>query len=490
MHDAYLLGLDLGTTNAKAAVYDQRGTLIVESSVSYPTTYPQTGYAEQRPSDWRTALTVACRQVMAALGEQQRNLIGMALAAHGPGLVLLDAQGQPLLDSSPTWQDTRCLAQAQHLLTVAGPYPTGMGLPYNTFLAKLLWACEQQPELVQRARFALGIKDYLVHWLTGQFLTEPSTNAGADVWPQAAVEACGWSVDRLAQVVPSTRVIGPLLPMRARELDLPAHLPVVIGLNDGASATFSMGALEPHELVLTLATSGVLRVVLDQPMADQTRLDHKLFAWPYVPGRAIAGGHLRLGASALKWFAETHCSGQPEDELAAVLVEAANSPPGSRGVIFLPYLLGRGGRHADDGTKGAFLNLTLAHTRADLGRAILEGVAFAFRELLDDFAEMGYRPPLIRISGGGAQSVLWRQILADVLACPLAYFPADSTLGAAMMAAVGFGLYADCAAAVAAMVRPPEMTYPQVQTQRNYAAAYQAYQQLRDRLCANVAQTV
>ncbi|MFN8491812.1 MAG: FGGY family carbohydrate kinase [Caldilineaceae bacterium] len=490
MNDIYLLGLDLGTTNAKAAVYDQRGKLIAESSAAYPTVYPQPGYAEQRPSDWTKALTVACRQMMAALGERRCNLVGMALAAHGPGLVLVDAQGQPLLDSSPTWQDTRCLAQAQHLLAVAGPYPTGMGLPHNTFLAKLLWACEQQPELVQRARFALGIKDYLVQWLTGQFLTEPSTNAGADAWPQTAVDACGWSVERLAQVVPSTSVIGPLLPLRTKELDLPAHLPVVIGLNDGASATFSMGALQPHEMALTLATSGVLRIVLAEPMADQTRLDHKLFAWPYVPGRAIAGGHLRLGASVLKWFAETHYSGQPEDELAAVLAEATTSAPGSRGVIFLPYLLGRGGRQANDDAKGAFLNLTLAHTRADMGRAILEGVAFAFRELLDDFMGMGYRPSLIRISGGGARSVLWRQILTDVLACPLAYFTADSTLGAAMMAAVGIGLYADCAAAAQAMVRPPEMTHPQAQTQSSYKAAYQEYQRLRDLLCSNVEQTV
>ena len=484
MDEPLLLGLDLGTTNAKAAVYDRQGRLVAESSAAYATHYPQPGWAEQRPADWLRALTTACRQLMHQLGPRRQELVGIGLAAHGPGLVLVDQQGQPLLDTSPTWQDTRCLAQAEHLLAVAGPYPTGMGLPHNTFLAKLLWVYEHNPGIARRTHVALGVKDYLAHWLTGEFVTEPSTNAGAQVWPQAVVAACGWSVDRLAQVVASTARIGPLLPIRAEALGLPVGLPVVIGLNDGASATLSMGAVQPHEMVLTLATSGVLRVVLQDPIAPQTQLDHKLFAWPYVPGRSIAGGHIRLGASALSWFADTHWTGHADGDYIGVLAEAATSPPGSRGVIFLPYLLGRGGPQADDAAQGGFLGLTFATTRADLARAVLEGVAFAFRELLDDFAGMGYVPPLIRISGGGARSELWRQILADVLNCPLAYFTADSTLGAAMMAAVGVGLYATCDAAVDAMVHAPEITQPQLQHQAVYADAYRHYQYLRDRLFA------
>jgi len=482
MDEPLLLGLDLGTTNAKAAVYTRQGRLVAESSVAYATAYPHPGWAEQQPSAWLGALTSACRHLMQQLGTRRQDLVGIGLAAHGPGLVLVDQEGNPLLDTSPTWQDTRCRKQAEHLLAVAGPYPTGMGLPYNTFLAKLLWAREHAPDAAGRARFALGIKDYLAHWLTGEFVTEPSTNAGGLAWPHPVVDACGWSVDRLARVIASTAVVGPLLPLRAADLDLPANLPVVIGLNDGASATLSMGAIQAHEMVLTLATSGVLRVVLRNGIAPQTQLDHKLFAWPYVPGRSIAGGHIRLGASALAWFANTHWASHTEGDYTRVLSEAATSPPGSRGVIFLPYLLGRGGAQADDSAQGGFLGLTFATARADLARAVLEGVAFAFRELLDDFANMGYVPPLIRISGGGARSGLWRQILADVLGCPLAYFSADSTLGAAMMAAVGVEIYANCSAAVAAMVHPPEMTAPHSPHLAVYADAYRDYQHWRDRL--------
>ncbi len=484
MDEPLFLGLDLGTTNAKAAIYTRQGKLVAESSAAYATSYPQPGWAEQQPAAWLVALTTACRQLMHHLGARRQDLVGIGLAAHGPGLVLVDGHGHPLLDTSPTWQDTRCLAQAEHLLAVAGPYPTGMGLPLNTFLAKLLWVCEHEPDVAHRARFALGVKDFLAHWLTGEFVTEPSTNAGGPAWPQPVVAACGWSVDRLARVIASTAVVGPLLPLRAAALGLPIGLPVVIGLNDGASATLSMGAIQPHEMVLTLATSGVLRVVVREPIAPQTQLDHKLFAWPYVPGRSIAGGHIRLGASALAWFADTHGSGHVAGDYTGVLSEAATSPPGSRGVIFLPYLLGRGGPQADDNAQGGFLGLTFATTRADLARAVLEGVAFAFRELLDDFAGMGYVPPLIRISGGGARSALWRQILADVLHCPLAYSTADSTLGAAMMAAVGVGIYANGSAAVAAMVHSPEITAPHPPHLPMYAAAYRHYQHWRDRLLA------
>lgn len=475
-----LLGLDLGTTNAKAAAYDLHGTLIGECTASYPTSYPQPGWAEQRPAEWTTALTAACRHLMAQLGPREADLVGVSLSAQGPGLLLVDDAGQPLLATSPNWQDTRCREQGKRLIEQVGLGWASFGMPRNSFPAKLLWAIEHHPQEARQARYALGIKDYLVHWLTGEFATEPSTTAGGDVWWTPVFDACGWSVDRLPRIVGSQEIVGLLLPERATELGLPRALPLVMGLNDGAAATLSMGALQPQDAVLTLATSGVIRLVLPSQLDPQLRLEHDLFNWPYVAGRWIAGGQIKAGASALQWFGGVLAGGKGQAEIEERLVEAATSPPGSRGVTCLPYLLGRGSPHPDAAATGAFLGLTLTTQRADLSRAVLEGVAFALRELTDDFARLGHAFTQARISGGGARSPLWRQIIADVLGCELTYYAADSTLGGAIMAAVGVELYGDLAAAIRAMVRPVGVTEPDSHHAAAHQAAYRRYQQWRD----------
>lgn len=408
--------------------------------------------------------------------------MGLSLSAQGPGLVLVDNAGRPLLPTAPNWQDTRCLAQGEQLIQQVGLGWASFGLPRNSFPAKLLWAVEQQPQAASQARYALGIKDFLVHWLTGEFATEPSTTAGGERWWTPVFEACGWSVDRLPRIVGSQEIVGQLLPERAAELGLPRPLPLVIGLNDGAAATLSMGALLPHDAVLTLATSGVIRLVLAEQLAPALRLAHDLFHWPYLDGRWIAGGQIKTGASALQWFGELLAGETGSINLEDHLTTAATSPPGSRGVVWLPYLLGRGSPQPDATATGAFLGLTLTSQRADLTRAVLEGVAFALRELADDFAHLGHPFPQLRISGGGARSPLWRQIMANVLGCELIHYAADSTLGGAILTAVGVGLYEDLAAAIQAMVRPVDVTYPESSQLAAYIVAYEDYRQWRDRL--------
>lgn len=478
MGEALFLGLDLGTTNAKAAAYNGRGAVVATGVAAYPTSYPQPGWAEQRPADWLMALTTANQQLLATLGERKADLVAIGLSAHGPGVVLVDDRGQPLLPTSPTWQDTRCLAQGQWLIDTVGLGWAGQGMPENSFPPKLRWIIENHPVVAQQARYALGVKEYIVHWLTGEFASEPTATGGGQTWWTPVFEACGWSTARLPPIVPSTTVIGVVRRAVAEDLGLPHALPVVIGLGDGAAATLSMGALQPGEMVLTLATAGVIRAVLDQPLAPHLRLAHNLFYWPYVNEQWIAGGQLKAAASALDWFARSH-SGAP---LETLLAAAAESPPGSRGVNFLPYVMGRGSPDPDPAATGAFLGLTLNSQRGDLARAVLEGVAFEFRGLFDELLLLGQPCAELRISGGGARSVLWRQILANVLARPLTYYTADSTLGAAMVAAVGCGYYAELAEAVAAMVHSGETTAVAPELVARYAELYGDYQAWRAKI--------
>jgi xylulokinase len=475
---ALLIGLDLGTTNAKAAAYTLDGDMVAQASVGYPTLYPQPGRAEQRPADWIAALRRVLRELMISLGERRRELAGIGLSAHGPGLVLVDADRKLLTDPCATWQDERFIPRGQCLLDAVGPEWLGLGMPRSGFPARLLWMVEEQPEAAARAAYALGIKDYLVGWLTGSFATEPSSGPGrADWWPPV-FDAAGWPLERLAPVLPSTATAGGLRDDLAQELGLPPGLPVIMGLNDGASATLASAMTQPGDAMVTVATNGVVRLVLGEPITPLDRLGYALFCWPYVDDLWMAGGFAKCGASALDWFARLLADPQPDFD--RLFTEAAESPPGSRGVTFVPYLIGRGSPDADPTAQGSFLGLTLAHQRADLARAVLEGVAFALRDILEHFGYMGKTVRCVRISGGGARSPVWRQIVADVLGYPLRYYAGDSTLGAAIVASVGLGLHSDFLSAVGAMTHTLEEAVP-VNTGA-YDDFYHEFQRVRDRV--------
>jgi len=287
--------------------------------------------------------------------------------------------------------------------------------------------------------------------------------------------ACGWSLDRLSPVLSPTSVAGYVRRHIAHELGLPAGLPVVIGVNDGASATLATGAIQTGDTTITLSTNGVLRVILDAALPSQVRVDHALFNWPYLAPLWIAGGQIKAGASSLNWFAQI-----VDRPLEVLITEAAASPPGCRGVLFLPYLIGRGSPHSDPSATGTFAGLTFATQRGDLVRAVLEGTAFALRDISVDLFQLGYPPRQIRICGGGARSALWRQIVADILAEPLSYYESDSTLGATVVAAVGLGLHQDFQKAVQSMVYPLEYMLPLTGHAERYNGLYAAFRQLRD----------
>ena len=477
-----LLGLDLGTTNAKVAAYDLAGGLAAAASVGYPTLFPHPGWAEQRPHDWTRALMTATRQMVGKLGGRASEIVGVALASQGPGLVLVDGNGAVLNDTSTTWQDERSSLQGRWLYERVGAAWPGMGGPFTNFLARLCWAIETYPEAAARAAYALGIKDYIVYWLTGEFATEPTSGSGGPHWPADVCAVLGWGSERLPRVASPTEVVGRLRPAIAREMGLSGPLPLVIGVNDGAAATLATGAMSIGDATITLSTSGVFRLVMADAVSAELRLEHNLFNWPYLPPDLwIAGGSTKTGAQSLQWLAEV--LGGPEPvPVAELLAEASLVESGSSGVTFLPYLLGRGSPHRDADRTAAFVGMRLSTSRGALTRAVLEGAAFALRDIRDDLARVGYAPRPVRLSGGGGQSPLWRQILADVLEQPLTYFISDSTLGSAMIAAVGLGLHTDLNSAAAAMSKVSARHEPNADSSSSYAEAYAAFRRARDAL--------
>jgi xylulokinase len=236
------------------------------------------------------------------------------------------------------------------------------------------------------------------------------------------------------------------------------------------------------DVIITLSTNGLLRLTMTGPLSPEVRVGHALFNWPYVENLWIAGGQTKAGGSSLRWWVNLVTGADDAPAYDRLLAAADESPPGSGGVIFLPYLIGRGSPRGDASAAGNFSGLTLATGQGAMTRAVMEGVAFALRDIFDDFKSMGHAVGAAHLSGGGARSVLWREIVANVLGCPIKVYAADSTLGAAMVAAIGSGLYADFAAAAEAMTRSLETVEPSPRLVETYDGCYQTFQTRRDTL--------
>jgi len=481
MNNSLLLGLDIGTTHVKAAAFRLDGQAAAEALRAYPTYYPQAGWAEQCPQDWHEAVRACLQELVTRLGSRVDQVVAMGLSAHAPGLIPVDSRGAPLIERVPIWQDERSVEQARSLLRSIGPEWVGLGMPFASFAAKLKWFTETHPGLAGQARYALGVKAYLAHWLTGRYATDPSSEPGNDEGWQTMCGACDWSLDRLAPVVPATEVLGEVRADLQRELGLKHALPVVMGLNDGGSATLGSGAHDPGQGVITLATNGVVFLVSDRPVPADLRLSRSIFCWPFVDERWIVGGQTKAGAASLQWLVgilqDGPAAGPGFDRL---LFACAESPAGSHGVKFFPYLMGQGTPRDNPSATGAFTGLTMQTDRADLSRAVLEGVAFTLRDVVEELIRIGLRPRELNITGGGARSPLWRQIVADVCDRPLRYSDADSCLGAAMLAGVGAGAFPDVGSACSSMKHRPEELHPRPEAVAVYAQLYQEYCRLRD----------
>ena len=475
-----LLSLDLGTTNCKAVVFNLTGVEVAHAEESYPTYTPNVGVFEQRPEDWLRAIDAVLRGVVTSLAGRTEDLAGLALSAWGPGLVLLSGDGKVLNEASPTWQDARSAQHGERLIAALGTEWIGGGLPTTGFPAKLAWAREEWPELVGRTVWALGVKDFVLHWLTGAIATEASSGPYGDEWPVGVIEQTGWQAHQLAPVLPATAVGGALLPERARRLGLPSGLPVVMGLNDGASATLGAGCHEAGDGVISLSTTGVFRLLLDRPPPAGVCLESALFRYPFVEGLWVTGGFALSGGNSLRWLVDSVFAAEGASAYDALLDEAAVAPAGAGGVSFLPYLVGRGTPFPNPEAGAAFVGLRLGHGRGHIVRAVLEGVAFALRDIQDSLGERGWRVDRLMVTGGGARHPLWRSIVAGALGRDVTYARGDSNLGAAVVLSVALGLHDDFASAVKAMIRD------EVETARETEpAAYQeAYARYRTAVAA------
>ena len=434
-----VLGLDLGTSSAKAVVLDTEGRLLAQASAGYAVKSATAGYAESEPGDWWRAVTACTREATRA-ARAQPAAIGLSGQMHG--LVLTAPDGAPIRPAL-LWPDSRATGalRAYRLLgpaalgRLANPLAPGMTGPL------LLWVAEHEPRGYAAARWALQPKDWLRARLTAQFQAEPSDASGTllydvpgDRWDLAVVSALGLDARLLAPLLPSSGApAGRLTPGAATELGLPAGIPVAAGAADTAAAILGSGVLGRDDVQLTVGTGAqVIRPVAEPVSRADAGVNLYRSATP--DGWYQMGATLSAGLS-LNWVREIMNASW--DELYA----SAGHPGRADDPLFVPHLAGERTPYSDPALRGSWTGLALANDRTSLLRSALEGAAFSIRDALDALLA-DERPSRLRLAGGGTLAAAWRQLLADVLAVPLyaVDVPAASGRGAALLGARAAGL--------------------------------------------------
>ena len=443
MTAACTLGLDLGTSSAKAVVIDTAGQVLAQASAGYGVTSTMAGYAESDPAQWWTAVTACAREAVTAAGYAagaRPAAIGLSGQMHG--LVMTSADGAALRPAL-LWADSRATGSlrayrrlgSQALARLANPLAPGMTGPM------LMWIAEREPRIYQNTRWALPPKDWIRARLTGEFHAEPSDASATllydlmgDRWDLEVVSALGLNPDLLAPLLPSAGApAGHLTAEAGTELGLPAGIPVAAGAGDAAAAALGSGIADHGDMQLTVGTGAQ---VIRPLVAPVSRADAgvNLYRSATPDGWYHMGATISAGIS-LNWVREIMNATWEELYASVARPGQAHDP------IFVPHLSGERTPYSDPALRGSWTSLSLADDRTSLLRSALEGTAFAIRDALD--ALLGeHRPARLRLAGGGTLAAGWRQLLADVLGLPLCAVdvPAASGRGAALLGAIAAGL--------------------------------------------------
>lgn len=471
-----LLGLDLGTGGTRAILVAADGSIVAGHSVDHPLSTPRPGWAEQDPEDWWRSATAAIRGAIAKAGPSAR-VVGIGLSGQMHGLVMCDAKGTPLRPCI-LWCDQRSAAQCveaerriglDRLLSLAG----------NRMLAgftapKILWCREHEPELERRAAVHLLPKDWLRHRLSGTFATEVSDASGTLLFdcPRRCFseELCGLLGIDLRTMPPcfESPVVSSRLSREAADaLGLAAGTPIVGGGGDQAAQAIGTGLVREGPVSLTLGTSGCSFAVRHRWPGNPGGVLHAFCH--AVPGTWHLMGVMLSAGGSLRWFRDEVARdlvplarSKGVDPYELICEEAASVPPGAEGLSFLPYLSGERTPISDPHARGAFVGISTAHHRPHLARAVLEGITFGLADGLDLIRAAGTPIASLRLSGGGARDLFWRQMIADVVGCPttLVNTTEGAAYGAALLAGVGAGVHPSIEVAVDAAIRETDRLEP------------------------------
>ena len=474
-----LIGIDLGTSAVKLLLMDENGTIHRIVSREYPLEFPQPGWSQQAPEDWWNAVCDGLPELLEGFDASQVRGIGAGGQMHG--LVVLD-EDDNVIRPAILWNDGRTQKQVEFLNGGIGRETLSRctaNIAFAGFTApKLLWMRENEPELFARIRRIMLPKDYINYKLTGVFATDCSDASGMlllDVehrcWSREMLDICGISESQLPRLFESAQPIGTVRRDIAGKFGLPDDVTVCAGAGDNAAAAVGCGAVGDGKCNISLGTSGTVFITSSRFGVDSSNALH---SFDHADGGYHLMGCILSAASCSKWWMEDilrtkDFSGE----------EGGISPEklGENDVFFLPYLMGERSPHNDPAARGAFIGMRMDTSRADMTQAVLEGVAFAIRDCVEIARSQGIQLSSSTLCGGGAKSRIWRTILANVLGITLQLPQTEQGpgYGAAMLAAVACGAFADVKSCANALVRIRDEVVPDPELTEKYTTAYERW---------------
>jgi xylulokinase len=482
----YFLGIDTSTTSSKALLVDEQGNVAAAASNPHTLQTPKPLWSEQDPREWWEAVSASIRSVLekASIGGERIGAVGLTGQMHG--LVLLDESGN-VLRPAILWNDQRTQSQCDEIHRIVGKEKfiqiTGNVALTGFTAPKILWVKENEPEVYAQAKHVLLPKDYVRYKLTGGYAMDKADGAGTVLfelkkrdWSDEVLAALDIPRSWMPKTFEGTVFTGNINEEAASLTGLKVGTPVAAGGGDQAAGAVGVGAVEPGIIGLTVGTSGVVFATTPSALIEP---EGRLHAFCHaVPGMWHFMGVMLSAAGSLQWYRDTLAPGVSFDDL---LKEAESVPAGSEGLQFLPYLSGERTPHPDPLAKGAFVGLTLRHSRAHMTRAVLEGVAFGLKDSFTLIQNAGLGAiTQVRASGGGTKGVLWRQILASVLNAELVTVNTTegAAYGAALLAGVGAGAWSDAASACGACIKITGSTQPNPSDAEAYRKSYEVYREL------------
>ena len=459
-----ILSHDLGTGGNKASLFDADGVRLVSVFEPYETFYPSPGMHEQRPADWWNAVVRSTRRLLESAKEQSitsHNIGSLAISGHSLGCVPLSGSGNLLRETTPIWSDSRAEDEATAFfrnVDLENWYlRTGNGFPAAHYtLFKILWYKNNEPELFSRTATVLGTKDYINYRLTGVQATDYSYASGCGGYNLAdwnyddeLIGRSGLSLSLFPKIVPSTEILGTLMPQAAEELGLLPSLLVAAGGVDNSCMALGAGCFSTGRSYASLGSSSWIAVSDFKPLLD---VRTKPYVFTHVVPKMFASAlAIFSSGTTFRWLRDQlcrdladHAAAENRNVYELMIDEAKTSPPGARGLLHKPSLGGGSSLDPSPSIRGAFLGLDLTHARADMIRAVMEGIALNLRLVLDEFRSLTDIRSEMVVVGGGAISDVWRRIYADALRITVQTTNIGqdaAALGAASLAAVGTGLW-------------------------------------------------
>ena len=489
MAGRYIISLDIGTSAAKCILIDDTGTILARCTEAYPCTYPKPGWVEQNPDDWWSAASSALKAVLAAGAVPPDAAAAVGLSAQMHGLVVID-QSRRVLRPAILWNDQRTLKECEEIHAAVGGWEKLLAYTNNPMLpgytgGKILWLRSREPEIFERAHYFLNPKDYIRLRLTGDIATDVSDASGTGLfdvehrcWCVSLLKILNLDVSSLPPVHESTEFTGTVSLSAAADTGLKTGTPVSSGGGDSVIQTTGTGVLNQDRLMSTIGSAGVLAVGLENFKRNHSP-NLQIFCGS-SPRHWHAMGVTLCAGAAFSWFARNF--GADNSAFDALDQRIADSPPGAKKLIFLPYLNGERCPYTDPSARGCFIGLSLSHSLDDLARAVMEGVIFSLRDVFERIKPLVQTESIteIRSSGGGMKSPIWRRIHADIFQLPVVTLKGaeeGGAFGAALAAGVGAGIWESLEDSFK-VLEPASRTEPSLKHRALYEDIFECYRGL------------